>query len=99
MSKFDGYARGASKASGSLGQRNPLTGVAGGPIERVLLDVGQQVGEPAPVRAGRVVREVGVGRERAAVAVIVVNSQRQLLEVIRASRPGGGLADLLDRRK
>src|SRR5262249_60693433 len=81
--------------------------VLDGPVEVdlaeniVLLDVGQQVGGPAPARCrvgGPVaVRACGpvAGRQGLVSVVVVVQAQADLVEVVAALDAGGGRADVL----
>ena len=78
---------------------------AGALVDRLLLDVGQQVVTPAPLvlaaggavdaRGGHPGPAAPAGRQVAAGVVVGVAGQGDLLEVVLALGPGGGLADLL----
>src|SRR5262249_1351961 len=65
------------------------------PVEVVLFQVGQDKDGPGP---GRVRRLLPTGRERLVDAVVVVQGEADLFEVVRALGAVGRLADLLDGR-
>jgi hypothetical protein len=81
------------------------------PVQVVLLDVREQVDQSVVVqddRVGRVRRDdcpLGVpqalpaGREHAHRIVVIMAGKAELLEVVRAAHPIGGLPDLLNGRE
>src|SRR5262249_17060048 len=61
-----------------------------------LLDVRKQEGVDGEAAAGAVGGAGAAGRELLVGAVVVVQGQADLLEVVLALEPGGGRSDLLD---
>ena len=74
----------------ALSRRRGRDGEVDRLVQVVLLDVRQQV------RLGREPVGVDASRELAVGVVVVVQGQPDLLQVVLALHPGGGLADLLD---
>src|SRR5262249_60553919 len=76
----------------------PLGGNLGLFVQIAVLDVGQDACQPTPVRRDPVVvlvRNQAVDGEVALRVVVGVAGDGELLEVVRATHAGGGLADLL----
>src|SRR5262249_53269278 len=78
----------------------PLGGNPGLLVQVVLLNIGQNARQPAPVGRDPVVlliRDQAVDREVAVRVVVGVDGQGELFKVVLALDAGGGLADLLHR--
>src|SRR5262249_60104243 len=90
-------------AQGGVGGRTPRAPVArvgegvGLLVQVVLLDVGQDLAQPGPVKVGVAVGVACDPRRQPLVYVVVaVQAEADLLEVVLAAGAGGGLAHLLD---